>query len=199
MDMVDFIGPDINFLGDTQPKLKKTNKETTVDKEAEKLINLLRIWKHIPLSGQSQHIITDGSFDFYTFVQAAITRTLPAGFDEFIGTTWLMNQPIATDLIQQYDQGKIRSIILLVSNYLKKRTPSVYGYLKNEFIARKLIMKEGRIHAKLIMLKNEQTSTYLTIEGSANFTENPRTEQYLVTNSKKVYEHHKKWIDDFRW
>lgn len=34
------------------------------------------------------------------------------------------------------------------------------------------------------------------MEGSANWTANPRTEQNIITNSRDVYEFHKSWLEE---
>lgn len=199
---MDFI-QDINLFGEpVQQKKrgkKKQDRKTAEDKMHEKVKSLLEVWNRLPNKKSSQHVISDGTFDFYSFVGAALEMQ-STGFDEFLGTTWLMNQPISSDLIYQYDTDRIRNITLIVGRYLKARTPNVYGFLKNSARERDRIrIKEGRIHAKIILLGNYDTSTFLTIEGSANFTENPRTEQYVISNDLDIYEFHKTWIDEFRW
>lgn len=191
---MDFLN-DIDLFGEpVRPKGKKKKE----DKLHDKIKSLLEIWNRIPDEQTSQHLITDGTFDFYSFVGAAL-ELQKTGFDQMHGTTWLMNQPISTDLIHRYDNNEIRKIQLIVGRYLKARTPHVYGYLRNESRERNIKIKEGRIHAKVILLGNFDTDTFLSIEGSANFTENPRTEQYIISNNREIYEFHKKWIDEFRW
>ena len=49
-------------------------------------------------------------------------------------------------------------------------------------------------HAKIILLNNGKD--YITMEGSANFTANPRIEQNTVCNSRQLYEFHKGWMDE---
>jgi hypothetical protein len=189
---------DIDLFGEPVSKKKKVRK-TKEDEIHDRTASLLELWTRLPDKLTSQHIISDGTFDFYSFVPAAL-QMQKTGFDEFLGTTWLMNQPISTDLVARYDSGEIRKIELIVGRYLKARTPGVYGFLKNASREREnMRVKEGRIHAKIILLANYDTDTFLTIEGSANFTGNPRTEQYIVMNNMEVYNHHKQWIDEFRW
>lgn len=198
---MDFI-QDINLFGEpVQQKKgkKKQDRKSPEDKMHEKVKSLLELWNRLPNKNCSQHLISDGTFDFYSFTGAALEMQ-KTGFDEFLGTTWLMNQPISSDLISRHDQDQIRNITLIVGRYLKARTPHVYGFLKNSARERDMIkIKEGRIHAKIILLGNYNTDTFLTIEGSANFTENPRTEQYVISNNLDIYEFHKKWINEFRW
>jgi hypothetical protein len=189
---------DIDLFGEPVSKKKKARK-TKEDEIHDRTASLLELWTRLPDKLTSQHIISDGTFDFYSFVPAAL-QMQKTGFDEFLGTTWLMNQPISTDLVARYDSGEIRKIELIVGRYLKARTPGVYGFLKNASREREnMRVKEGRIHAKIILLANYDTDTFLTIEGSANFTGNLRTEQYIVMNNMEVYNHHKQWIDEFRW
>lgn len=192
---MDFIN-DIDLFGEP---VQKKGKKQKPDKIHDRTKSLMEVWTRLPDKKVSQHIISDGTFDFYSFVPAALEMQ-KTGFDEFHGTTWLINQPISTDLIARYDSEKIRKIQLIFDRYLKARTPHVYGYWKSESKQRLNVkIKEGRIHAKVILLGNYNTDTFITIEGSGNFTQNPRTEQYIVMNNQQVYEHHKQWINEFRW
>lgn len=48
-------------------------------------------------------------------------------------------------------------------------------------------------HAKVVLLEHE--GNYLSIEGSASFTTNPRIEQHVITNDKELWEFHSNWME----
>ena len=48
-------------------------------------------------------------------------------------------------------------------------------------------------HAKIFIAKTK-CGKHFVFEGSGNFSDNARIEQYLIENNKQVYEFHKKWI-----
>ena len=37
---------------------------------------------------------------------------------------------------------------------------------------------------------------YIVMEGSANWTANPRLEQFTVTNSRPLYDFHREWMEE---
>jgi hypothetical protein len=49
-------------------------------------------------------------------------------------------------------------------------------------------------HSKITLMDNGVD--FIVIEGSANFTANPRIEQFTVINSKELYDFHKKWMNE---
>lgn len=54
-------------------------------------------------------------------------------------------------------------------------------------------VKFVRSHAKVFLCKTE-CGKYIVFEGSGNLSDNSRIEQYLLEDSPKMYEFHKKWI-----
>ena len=51
-------------------------------------------------------------------------------------------------------------------------------------------------HAKVLLVSNAASDTYMTCEGSANLTANPRLEQYVFTNDRTLYEFHRTWMEE---
>lgn len=50
-------------------------------------------------------------------------------------------------------------------------------------------------HAKIFILKTK-CGKHIVFEGSGNFSDNARIEQYLIEDNEIVYNFHKKWISD---
>jgi predicted molibdopterin-dependent oxidoreductase YjgC len=53
---------------------------------------------------------------------------------------------------------------------------------------------ESRLHHSLV--RNEAAGLWAVIESSANMTTNPRTESYVLTNDRGLYEFHRNWFQE---
>ena len=98
------------------------------------------------------------------------------------------------DMLEQYDSGRIAKISLLTGTYFKRRESSVYATVLQGLIERgqRFICFEN--HAKVLLMATPPH--YLIIEGSANFTSNPRLEQYTITNDEATYRFHQSWMEE---
>ena len=48
-------------------------------------------------------------------------------------------------------------------------------------------------HTKIILLRTAKT--FIVIEGSANFTANPRLENYTLSSDETLYNFHREWME----
>lgn len=101
-----------------------------------------------------------------------------------------INRQAARVLIDLKQKGKLNNVTLIVSSL---RT--IANQDKN--LAVTILRKHFKIyflttHAKIIILKTEKN--YYSIEGSGNFSYNARLEQYVIDNSKQIYEFSNDWI-----
>lgn len=48
----------------------------------------------------------------------------------------------------------------------------------------------------IIPILIENGKDYIVIQGSANFTSNPRIEQFSINNNKILFDFHKNWMDE---
>lgn len=142
----------------------------------------------------SVHVVTNGSFDFWNVVVRLIElHELKAC--EFLGCTWTMNDQNVQSLMGLIDDGTIRSASVLVGLYFLHREPVVADLLKEGLASRAQRFKAHDNHAKVVLLSNG--TDYLVIEASANFTANPRIEQFVVNNDQGLYEFHKDWMNAY--
>ena len=51
-------------------------------------------------------------------------------------------------------------------------------------------------HAKVILLNNVAADAWYVVEGSANWTANPRTEQNILINDRGTWEFHAGWLEE---
>jgi hypothetical protein len=101
----------------------------------------------------------------------------------------------ATQLIKYYDKGFIKSISILTGDFIRRNGRGVYTLLSAELLKRKQNFVSFNNHSKILCMCNAKRNDYFTVEGSSNWTSNPRVEQYVITNNKEVFDFHKSWID----
>ena len=161
------------------------------------LKKVAKVLPEIPAAGESWHIISDGGYDFWKFVPYLVG--LIGRADEFYGSTWTIARQNVVELLELYDKGLIKRISMLTGLYFKRRESAVYATLLNGLMTRGQRYKAFKNHAKIILLKGWAGKTcrknHITIEGSANFTANPRLEQFVITNDKLLYKFHRDWME----
>lgn len=172
--------------------LIKKRAEKTKVKNMMKRETLADILKELPEENEYLHLISNGLYDFFTFIPV-LTDYL-GGASEFYGSTWTMNRNNVEIIMQLYDKKKIKKVTILTGVYFKQRESAVYAQLVDGLISRGQRFKCFENHSKITLLTNNKK--YIVVEGSANFTSNPRVEQYVITNNKEVYNFHKDWMED---
>lgn len=145
----------------------------------------------LPKPGESFHIVSNGSFDYFNFMP--VTVKLAGSLQAFYGSTWTMNRNNVVDMFKLFDEGKIKRLAILTGTYFKHRESSVANTLIEGLSARKQRFIAFENHAK-VMLMNDDPNFYV-MEGSANFTANPRLEQNILVNDRDLYEFHRGWME----
>lgn len=151
------------------------------------------VLNELPTTGESFHIVSSGSFDYFNLIPLAI-KLLGGKVNQFYFSIWTMNLSNTRELLQLFDEGKIKSISALVGLYFKKRETNVFNELYEGLKKRDQRIYSNENHSKITLLENGVD--YITICGSANFTANPRIEQFTVHNSKELFLFHKVWMDE---
>jgi hypothetical protein len=157
--------------------------------------NLKDLIKTYPATGEQIHVVSANKFDFWTFVPTMI---------EWLGTTenlfcstWTANRSNVVDMFRVWDTGLITGTVTFVTGiYFKRREAAVYSTLVEGLLKRGGRYKAFETHAKVLLLNNVEKNVWLTIEGSANLTQNPRLEQYVITNDKALYDFQRDWIEE---
>ncbi len=102
--------------------------------------------------------------------------------------TWSMTQEPVTMLVNAIQEGLILELNGLLDVRVKIRNPKVYQFAKMQFGK----VRESVCHAKVTVIENDRWS--VTINGSPNFTNNPRIEAGDVIVSPIIAEFHRRWI-----
>lgn len=168
--------------------IKKYNRNILISDLKKQKLN--QILTEYPNEGEIIHLITNGSYDLYNIVDDLIDKY--GAVDELIGSTWCMNSHTVMDLKVKYKERLIKNIILLTGDYFKLKQRSEYGQLYEFMQDNKLHYKSCKNHAKILAVKINDKN--IVVESSANFTTNPRVENFTIYNDKELYDFHKSWI-----
>jgi hypothetical protein len=147
-----------------------------------------------PAKGECLHIISNGRFDYFGFVGLILDWIGHA--DSLYGSTWTMSRANATDLLKFFDDGKIGQITLASGNYFLKRESAVAATILQGLRDRGQRFTCWENHAKVILLNNVAADQWFVVEGSANWTANPRTEQNILLNDRAAWEFHRDWLEE---
>jgi hypothetical protein len=143
--------------------------------------------------GNSYHIISSGDIDAVSFLTLAIERYGP--LEELYASTWTMSRQDCELLDRYLRDGLIRKITFFVGEYFAKRETSVYASIIEVIERHAGRIKLFRNHCKLLVMRTV-AGLHITIEGSANFTTNPRTEQTVITPSRELFFFYRTWFED---
>lgn len=115
--------------------------------------------------------------------------------NEMYLATWTISKQNIKRIEEAVLTGKLKSLTLVFSSTLKPANPALYaslvGSLKN---FENVKLKEINSHAKTFSVTNGKD--FITVSGSANWSENPRIENFLILNDKNLFEHHKDWMSE---
>lgn len=182
----------VDYRNDVKPRIirisSKIKFENKLKREGvEKLIT------ELPSRGESLHIVSNGSFDYFTIIPQIINLSGNA-VDEFYFTTWTMSRENVTQIIDLYDRGVFKKVTALTGEYFRTRESKVWSLLSDSLEARKQRVFSSKNHSKVTLLKIG--GEHYIIEGSANFTANPRIEQFILSNSEELFNFHKEWLEE---
>lgn len=146
----------------------------------------------IPAPGESLHIVSNGTFDYWCFIPVTL-RILARPAAEFYGSTWTMNRDNVGELFRLFDSGRIQRAAILTGTYFKRRESAVANSLIEGLAKRRQRYVAFQNHAKVMLLA--APPDFIVFEGSANFTANPRLEQTVLSNDKDLYHFHRAWME----
>jgi hypothetical protein len=167
--------------------------ETFLRIHSEKLETLKELLGRLPEENEIFFIWTLKSFNAFTFIPYLIKH---AGIiDEMVITSYSINKRIVNALVKLIDSGKIKSVTLLLSDTMKFRMPAVVDLLQSLITHREdFKVYYSWNHSKVSLCRVQDQ--HFVIEGSGNWGENARHEQYIFMNSKKIFHFRKTYIDN---
>ena len=177
----------------TEPTKQDKQDQLTVQfckLHAEKIESLKKLI-NIPGRDQCTFLWTLNSFNAYTFVPFCINHF--GRIDEMYISSYTITRRIVDALIKQVDENKIGEVHIFVADSIRFRMPAVIEHLTEMMTTRpNITITYGWNHSKINCIRC--ADNYLVLEGSGNWSENAQHEQYILTNSKTIYEFRKKNI-----
>ncbi|HIH03795.1 MAG TPA: hypothetical protein HA263_08105 [Methanoregulaceae archaeon] len=148
----------------------------------------------LPEPGYSYHIVSNGAFDYWSWIP--VMAGYMGHVAEFYGSTWTLNRLNAAELLGLIDAGTVATASVITGLYFRRREPAVYSLLHTGMAERGMRCVGIENHAKVALLGNAETDTWIVVEGSANWTANPRIEQNVVSNDRELFEFHRGWMEE---
>jgi hypothetical protein len=150
----------------------------------EKLKSLEENLKRLPTPEEIFFLQSDNAFNAFTFIPF-VTKNHP--IKELHASTYSISRKVIDALIEMHDRGMIEQITLMISDSMIKRNPLTIENLMAMATSRpNLKVVYAWSHAKVCLMKTHDN--YYIIEGSGNWSENAQYEQYILANSKGVYD-----------
>ena len=159
-----------------------------------KLRNAAETLAVLPVVDECFHIVSAGNFDFFNYLPHAMNLIGGQNFVVYI-STWTMNRANALAILDLIDAATIKHMSLMTGLYFKRRETAVYTTIAEGLIQRGQRFVALLNHTK-IMLIGKKPGPWLVFEGSANFTANPRIEQFVVSNDQSLFNFHREWMDE---
>jgi len=119
---------------------------------------------------------TNGNWSLYQLVEYCLGITGPN--TKMYLATWTISELSARKLNQWIDEGMVSQLVGVLDFRSKNRHPAAFHLSKNAFTDIKLAYS----HAKVTVLVGN--GHFISINGSANWTENPRFESGTIINSE---------------
>lgn len=146
---------------------------------------------HLPEENEITFLWTLKSFNAFTFIPFCISHF--GHIDELYLSTYTVNRRIADALIREYDKGTISRVNIFVSDSIKFRMPAVVDHLQAQLLTRPgITVQFAWNHSKITCARCREN--YFVLEGSGNWSENAQFEQYVLINSRNIYEFRKENI-----
>ena len=150
----------------------------------QKVASVKRDIKRLPEAEEFFFLQSDRSFNAFTFIPVVLEHQ---SAKHMFVTTYSINKRVINALVELHTSGKIDQITLLVSDTMLSRntlTTDLLASVNKQYVNINVLF--AWVHAKVCLI--ETKSAYYIIEGSGNWSENAYYEQYVLANSKGLYD-----------
>ncbi len=149
---------------------------------------------HLPGPGESLHTLLTGFFDF-ALVLTCVLRSRSVPCESLRVATLSFSKRNVQELCGWLDEGLVRRLVLLASNFMAESNAAVYQGAVAELAGQRgQTVTSARCHAKVATLAFAD-GLRLSFEGSANLSTNRNLENLCVVNDPGLHDWHAAWID----
>lgn len=150
----------------------------------QKIASLDEDLNRLPTAEEFFFLQSDTAFNAFTFIPLIAKQQ---SIKELHASTYSISRRVIEALIELHDKGIIEQITLLISDSMIKRNPVTIDNLMAMTSTRpNFKVLYAWTHAKVCILKTDHA--HFIIEGSGNWSENAHYEQYILANSKGLYD-----------
>lgn len=157
-------------------------------------IPMREFYGRLPSPGETLHIVSDGKFDAFDLVPATLAMLPGRRCERLHLSTWTTNMETSQKILRLYDSGCAGQVAVITGLYFQQHKPVVSNYLLTEIRRRGQRFASCQCHAKVILISAPPVC--ITVEGSANLSENSRIEQFSIANSEPLYRMHESWMEE---
>lgn len=150
----------------------------------EKIEVLERDLTRLPTPEEFFFLQSDSQFNAFTFIPFISSRYQ---IEHLYATTYSISRRVIAALIELHDKGIVTRITLCISDSMIKRNPVTIDNLVAMAQSRPNIeVLFGWVHAKVALVAT--ATDHYVIEGSGNWSDNAKYEQYILANSKGLFD-----------
>lgn len=157
------------------------NADCIICKDPAKLVAVLAS----AVNEKAIHFVSDGDWSTADLVMLLLQKFQPA---DLFFTTYAIRETQVRQLVLAKERGELSSISMLIDYRANVRTPEAFQLAAMNATAIYLTA----IHAKVCVIKTADAC--ITINGSSNWTTNPRIESGVITLNANVGAFHIDWI-----
>ena len=148
----------------------------------------------IPKKGESFDILCNGQSNAGGFYE--VIRDEWKTVECLCVATWIINRDYIDMLCDDLESGKLKKLVFIISDRMSKlgkgHAPN-FNRMKSTFFKHPNVkFRVVNSHAKTYTMTNGVD--YITVDGSGNWSKNPRLENYTITNSKSKFDFRYNWM-----
>lgn len=131
------------------------------------------------------HVPSMGSWSMHHVLAYLLSKVGPA--DVWLTSWSITEEPIAL-IVEHLENGAIRKLRALFHDRVEAMNPAAHSMARFN-----LQVRLAKVHAKTLVIINDDWG--VTVKGSANFTRNPRIENYVICTHRRIAENDRDWIE----
>lgn len=172
--------------------INKANAKKLLRKEA--AAEIIDFMGGLPKQGEFYEILTNGQSNAGGFYE--VIRDKWGKVEKLALATWIINKDYIDMLFDDLNSGRLGELVFLISNRMsqlgKGHGPN-FNILKTKAMAHPhCSFRVANSHAKVFACTNG--IDFITVSGSGNWSENPRIENYCISNDKTRHDFHVEWM-----
>ena len=152
-----------------------------------KLESLEEDLHRLPTKDEFIFLQSAASFNAFTFIPFIAK---PFHIEHLYATTYSISRRVIDAIMELHDSGMIARVTLLISDSMIKRNPqTIDNLLAMQSTRGNVKVLFGWIHAKVALARTAEH--HFVVEGSGNWSENAKYEQYTFAESRGLFEFRK--------